>query len=237
MSWQAAGDDAPTPVSPDVTELTEIVAVGGRVTADTLVTSYAAGCFPMTVRTPDDREGPGVVAWFSPDPRAVLTAPGMHVSRSLRRSLRTFTTTIDRAFVEVLEGCADPVRPYGWITSEYKAAYLDLYLRGVAHSVEVWRGDTLVGGLIAVENGGLVCADSKFRRVTDASKAAVAALSAAVFGQEDGERRLIDAQWPTSHLLSLGFQAWPRPSYLESLGGLVSLPPALGGRPPGNLTR
>ena len=216
--------DVPVPVHPNVTAETEIVAVGGAITPATLQWAYATGSFPMPITTGD---GDDAIAWFSPEPRAVLSHPGMHVSRSLRASMRGFTTTIDADFPAVLASCADPARPHGWITGTYVAVYLALAESGVAHSVEVWRDGELVGGLIAVEVGGLVCADSKFRRVTDASKAAVARLSAEVFGQPDGEQRLIDAQWPTDHLVSLGFQPWPRARYLRTLRRLRTIPPAL----------
>ena len=218
--------DLPMPVHPNVTAETEIVAVGGSLTTATLRWAYATGSFPMPLDV-NDAESAGY-AWFSPQPRAVLTSPGMHVSRSLRKSMRGFTTSIDAAFPQVLAGCADPSRPHSWITRNYLEVYLDLAARGEAHSVEVWRGQDLVGGLIAVELGGLVCADSKFRRVTDASKAAVARLSAEVFGRPDGERRLIDAQWPTRHLVSLGFQSGPRSRYLREIRRLRKLPPVLG---------
>lgn len=175
-----------------------------------------------------------LTAWFSPDPRAVLSWPGMRVSRSLRRSMRRFDITYDLAFDQVLEGCADPSRPHGWITPDYLTAYRELFAAGHAHSVEVWRageiGGDVVGGLMGVELGGLFCADSMFRRVTDASKAAVAGLSARIFDETEpnGRRRLIDAQWLTGHLASLGFGPAPRDDYLSGLPVLVSRPAAFG---------
>lgn len=216
-------DDYPRRVPPEVTAATEIVAVGGRVTAEMLRRSYAAGVFPM-----DAEVAPGITrtTWISPEQRAIMTFPGMPVSRSLRRSMRRFTITYDAAFAGVLEGCADPSRPHGWITADYRRAYTELAREGSAHSVEVWQGQTLVGGLIGVELGGLFCADSMFRRVTDASKAAVAGLSQRVFEGEFGPRRAIDAQWLTDHLATLGFRAVPRDDYVAALPALLALPGA-----------
>lgn len=218
------GEDSGRPVPQEVTAETEIVAVGGRPTADTIVAAYRRGVFPMSVLAEvADGATAEVMAWFAPDPRAVLEYPGMHVSRSLRRSLRRFRTSVDEDFLGVLEGCADPSREHGWITDDFRRAYLDLHLRGMAHSVEVWQAGELVGGLIGVEVGGLFCADSKFRRVTDASKVAVARLSAEVFSAPDGRERLIDAQWPTEHLRSLGFVGLARPDYEVRLPMLTAM--------------
>lgn len=207
----------------DVTAATEVVALGGTVSADELVAGYGRGEFPMYVKI-----GPGLQApaWYSPAERAVLRYPGMHVSGSLRRSMRRFTITYDEAFDDVLAGCADPSREHGWITGDYQATYLRLADAGRAHSVEVWQSGDLVGGLIGVELGGLFCADSKFRRVTDASKAAVAGLSDLVFGGQWGPERLVDAQWLTDHLASLGFRALPRGEYLAALPRLQQVPGA-----------
>ncbi len=221
--------DGPQAVGPDLTEETEIVAIGGSVTAASLFRAYASGVFPMDVAAVlDDGTETEILAWFAPDPRAVLRSPGMHVSRSLRRSMRAFAVTFDRAFEDVVAGCADPNRPHGWITADYERAYLELYRQGHAHSVEVWQAGTLVGGVLGVQIGGLICADSMFSHATDASKAALATLSARVFGARDGRRRLIDAQWLTDHLASLGFVEVERSDYEAALPALVTAPPLLG---------
>jgi len=225
LGWRVDVNELPLPVHPGITAETEIVAIGGALSPTTLQWAYATGAFPMPTADGDSEVAQWV--WFSPDPRAVLAAPGMRISRSLRKSMRHFTTTIDADFPAVLAGCADPARPHGWMTNTYQQVYRNLAAIGVAHSIEVWQEQELVGGLIAVEVGGLVCADSKFRRVTDASKAAVARLSAEVFERRSGQGRLIDAQWPTAHLLSLGFQAWPRARYLREIRQLRKLPPVL----------
>ncbi len=225
------------PVSPEVTAETDVVLLGGAVTAATLLSSYRQGLFPMGI---DVETGAGVppetvCGWFAPAQRAVLRYPGMHVSRSLRRSMRDFQVTFDRDFGAVLAGCADPRRAGSWITAEYEAAYRELAAAGCAHSVEVWREGRLVGGLIGIELGGLFCADSKFRTVTDASKAAVAGLSQLVFSAPAAERRMIDAQWLTGHLASLGFTGLDRADYEAGLSDLVALPSAFPA--PGSRTR
>jgi leucyl/phenylalanyl-tRNA--protein transferase len=210
-------------VPAEVTAATDIVAIGGQLTAQGLLDAYSQAEFPMEIEVDHGRR---VTAWYSPAARAVLQRPGMHVSRSLRRSMRGFAITYDRAFDEVLAGCADPDREHGWINAGYQRVYTELFGAGHAHSVEVWQAGELVGGLIGVERGGLFCADSKFRRVTDASKAAVAGLSALVFSGGWGPDRMIDAQWLTDHLESLGFRPMPRAEYRAELPRLLRVPGA-----------
>ncbi|MCB0914661.1 MAG: leucyl/phenylalanyl-tRNA--protein transferase [Actinobacteria bacterium] len=215
-------------VPADVTRATEVVAVGGEISAASIVAAYSRGEFPMEVEVAPNLWVP---AWYSPEERAVLRPGAIRVSRSLRRSMRRFTLSYDRDFAAVLEGCADPAREHGWITDDYRAAYLELATAGYAHSVEVWQAGELVGGLLGVQLGGLFCADSKFRRVTDASKAAVAGLADWMFSGASGNARLIDAQWLTDHLSSLGFAAMPRTRYLSALPGLLRVPAAFPGPP------
>lgn len=204
----------------------EIIAIGGQITADSLLAGYSAGVFPMWVDVADSDPVGEVLAWFAPDPRAVLVAPGMKPSRSLRRSMRGFTCSIDAHFDEVLEGCADPNRPHGWIGADYRRAYVELHHRGAAHSVEILREGQLVGGLLGVEIGGLFCAESMFHRVTDASKAAVFALSSLMFSGKSNARRVIDAQWLTPHLASLGFRGLTRRTYANTIAQAIAAPSA-----------
>lgn len=208
-------------VLPDLTAVPrgrDLVAIGADLSAGMLLAGYRAGLFAM----PDG----DVLGWWSPDPRGVLRPGQVHVSRSLRRSLRRFTVTLDRSFGAVLAACADPARPHGWITQAYARSYLRLHALGWAHSVEVWDDDgTLAGGLFGVEVGGLFAAESKFRRRTDASKVAVVAL-ADLLGP--GADRLVDVQWRTDHLASLGVVEVSRPTYLALLGRALRLPPVLG---------
>lgn len=187
----------------------DLVAVGADLEPGTILAAYRAGLFPMGL-------GPGGTAplgWWSPDPRGVLLPGELHVSRSLRRSLRSFEITVDRAFDEVVAGCADPSRDGAWITPEIHAAYRTLHRLGWVHSVEVWRAGELVGGLYGVAVGRLFAAESKFHRATDASKAAVVGLVDVL--SEDGRPWVLDVQWRTAHLGSLGVREIPRTAYLS----------------------
>jgi leucyl/phenylalanyl-tRNA--protein transferase len=198
-----------------------LVAVGADLEPGTILAAYRRGLFPMPL---DDLEDP---AWFSPDPRGVLPPAEVHVSRSLKRSVRRFRVTADRAFGAVIAGCASPERPHGWITAEMRAAYTRLHELGWAHSVEVWDADgTLAGGLYGVEVGGLFAAESKFHVRTDASKVAVVALAARLLAA--GGPRLIDVQWTTPHLETLGARDLRRRDYLAALAVALELPPAFG---------
>jgi leucyl/phenylalanyl-tRNA--protein transferase len=202
----------------------ELVAVGGELSPAMLLAGYRAGLFPM----PEGR----LLGWWSPDPRGVLVPAQVHVGRSLRRALGRFTVSIDRRFDAVVAACADPRRPHGWITRAYRTAYAGLHELGWAHSVEVWDEEgSLAGGLFGVEVGGLFAAESKFHLATDASKVAVVALADLLAGAAGP--RLIDVQWRTPHLTSLGVVELPRPTYLDLVEGLVTQPPVLVGAVPG----
>ncbi|HWT25697.1 MAG TPA: leucyl/phenylalanyl-tRNA--protein transferase [Solirubrobacteraceae bacterium] len=193
--------------------------MGADLEPGTLLAAYRRGIFPMPL---EELAEPG---WFSPDPRGVLPLDGVHVSRSLRRSLRRYAVTTDRAFADVVAGCAAPGRRGGWITAEVAAAYARLHALGWAHSVEVWDADgTLAGGLYGVEVGGLFAAESKFHVRTDASKVAVVALAERLRGA--GGPRLIDVQWTTPHLERLGGRDLPRRAYLAALDVALTLPKA-----------
>jgi leucyl/phenylalanyl-tRNA--protein transferase len=167
----------------------------------------------------------GRLGWWSPDPRGVLDPDDVHVSRSLRRSLRTFTYSVDQAFGAVVRACRDARPREVWITDDFVDAYERLHELGWAHSVEVWRADELVGGLYGLELGGLFAAESKFHHVTDASKAAVVALARTLSAA--GGDRLVDVQWCTDHLARLGVVAIPRTQYLGRLSQVLETPPCL----------
>jgi leucyl/phenylalanyl-tRNA--protein transferase len=200
-----------------------VVGVGADLEPGTLLAAYRQGLFPM----PIGRRGP--VAWWSPDPRAVLPLDGLRVSRSLRRSCRRFEIRVDTRFVEVVRACADPRRPHGWIDRRIEDAYRRLQDLGWAHSVEAWTADgELAGGLYGVAIGGLFAGESMFHRRTDASKVALVAL---VERLREGGATLLDVQWRTPHLASLGVVEVPRARYLELLADAVArpLPPAFAG--------
>jgi leucyl/phenylalanyl-tRNA--protein transferase len=209
----------PTPwVFPPVATADEdgIVGVGADLEPGTLLAAYRAGIFPTPVG-PDN-----VLAWWSPDPRAVLPLDGLHVSRSLRRSLRRFTPTFDTEFAGVVAGCGDPARPNGWITADIARAYCRLHELGWAHSIEVWDGDgALAGGVYGVAIGGLFAGESMFHRRTDASKVALVHLVEKL--RRDGIT-LFDVQWQTPHLERLGAVEIPRMEYLARLAATVKRP-------------
>lgn len=142
--------------------------------------------------------------------------------------MRRFDVSFDRDFRAVMVGCADPSRPRGWITEGFIDAYCDLHDRGIAHSVEVWDSGALVGGLYGVEIGGLFAGESMFHRKSDASKVALVALVQRLV--QCGGARLIDVQWRTDHLASLGAREIPRKAYLDRLPEVISLEPCLGDR-------
>jgi len=196
-----------------------VVAVGGDLEPGTLLTAYRCGLFPM----PFGRRGD--VGWWSPDPRGVLPLQGLRVSRSLRRSYRRFEIRIDAAFEQVIDACADPGRPDGWITAEMRSAYVRLHEMGWAHSVEAWdpADGTLAGGLYGLAIGGLFAGESMFHRRTDASKVALMGL-VEVLGEGGSLGRLLDVQWVTPHLASLGAEEVPRWRYLEMARRAVKLP-------------
>jgi leucyl/phenylalanyl-tRNA--protein transferase len=186
-----------------------IVAVGGDLRPELVLAAYREGIFPMPLH--------GHLAWWSPDPRAVLPPEGIRVSRSLRRTRRRFRIRVDTVFSEVIAACADPRRPGGWITPEVRAAYERLHVLGHAHSVEAWDAEGLAGGLYGVAIGRLFAAESMFHRRTDAGKTALVALA-----ERLGPDALIDVQWLTPHLASLGAVEVPRREYLARLADSIA---------------
>lgn len=195
----------------------DLVAVGGDLRPGTVLAGYRNGLFPMGLEV----GGSGPLGWWSPDPRGVLTPGDLHISRSLRRSLKRFTVRVDTAFGRVMAACADPNRPGAWITPEITEAYTHLHQLGWAHSVEIWEDGDLTGGLYGVSLGSLFAAESMFHRATDASKAAVVALVALLDDSAGEEGWLVDVQWPTAHLASLGIRTWPRDRYLSAVPRLT----------------
>jgi leucyl/phenylalanyl-tRNA--protein transferase len=202
----------------------EVAGIGADLAPGTLMAAYRQGLFPMRV------EAGGPIGWWSPDPRGVLPLDGLQVSRSLRTSCRRYRVTIDHAFEAVVAGCADPSRPHGWIDDEFAHAYARLHELGWAHSVEVWdvAGDDpqLVGGLYGLAIGGLFAAESKFHRARDASKVALVALVDVLRADDDVDRSnaLLDVQWTTPHLASLGAVDVTRARYGELLARSLALP-------------
>lgn len=183
--------------------------------SERLLAAYAAGIFPMADES-------GRVHWLAPDSRAVIPLDRFKVSRSLRgvRRRGVITITINGAFVEVIEACAD--REEGtWISQEIHDAYCRLHQLGYAHSVESWKGDQLAGGLYGVAIGGAFFGESMFHRVTDASKAALAVL---VERMRERGFTLLDVQFMTAHLRQFGAVEIPRLEYESRLRQAVKLP-------------
>ncbi len=194
----------------------DCVAVGADLAPATVVAAYSTGAFPM----PLDDVAPMV--WWSPLRRGVLRPDDLVVSRSLRRSMRRYEIRVDTAFDEVIESCADPRRPGAWINHEMLAAYRDLHELGWVHSVEAWASDgELAGGLYGVAIGGLFAGESMFYRRRDASKVALAGL-VELLRDEYADRRLIDVQWQTPHLETLGVTEMSRADYLAGLPSLIA---------------
>ncbi len=193
---------------PDITEFPpddDLVATGADLEPGTLLAAYVAGCFPM----PINRKRLG---WFSPEPRGILHPSDLRVTRSLRQSIKRYEVSVNQAFDDVIAGCADPSRPMGWIDQRIMKAYTRLHAMGWVHSVEVWDDDGLAGGLYGVSIGGLFAGESMFHRRRDASKVALTHLVDLV---GDTSANLIDVQWLTPHLSSLGATECSRARYVD----------------------
>lgn len=189
-----------------------LFAVGGDLSPKRLLAAYRAGIFPWF----DDDQAP--VLWWSPDPRAVLVPGEMRISRSLAKRLRNggFEVSFDRAFAEVVKGCASEREGQSgtWITPAMGVAYGRLHEMGYAHSLEVWREGHLVGGLYGLSIGAFFFGESMFSRAADASKVALAHLSEQL---KRWRFQLIDCQIPNQHLGSLGVKSIPRAEFLAAL--------------------
>ena len=200
----------PDPMQADAQGL---VAVGGDLSPERLLAAYRQGLFPWSAHP---------ITWWSPDPRGIIELEQFHVSRSLAKVIRRhpFEITFDRAFREVMQGCAapDPKRGATWIAGEFIAAYTRLHELGHAHSIECWSRGQLVGGVYGVALGGLFAGESMFHCADHASKVAlyhlVQRLRAKGFS-------LFDTQMVTSHTRSLGAREIPRREYLERLAAAV----------------
>ena len=199
--------------NPRLADAEGLVAIGGDLSMPRLLLAYRSGIFPWTADP---------VTWWSPDPRAIFELDRFHVSRSLRKVIRRgmFQTTVDRAFGEVMEGCAAPARGRRstWISSEFIEAYTQLHREGYAHSVECWEGERLVGGIYGVAIGGFFAGESMFHRVNDASKVALYYL---IEHLRQHSFSLFDIQVLTPITTQLGGSTIPREQYLKRLAEAV----------------
>ena len=187
-----------------------LLALGGDITPDWLLEAYRHGIFPWY-------EENQPILWWSPDPRMVLYPGRMHLSRSMGKLLRRnpYRITFDNDFAEVIEGCADlAVRPNTWITRRMKEAFNTLHWMGYAHSVEVWQGEQLVGGLYGMALGRVFFGESMFSRQPNASKLALWHLQERLAAWDYA---LIDCQVASDHLHSLGAEEIPRRRFQECL--------------------
>lgn len=195
------------------------------ISAEVTLDAYRHGLFPMPIGEPGHKPW---MWWWSPVHRGVLPLDGLRVSKSLRASAKKYTVTVDAAFGEVMARCADPARDGGWIDERITAVYTELHLRGHAHSVEAWTPEgRLAGGLYGVAMGGLFAGESMFhdaRIGRDASKVALVGLVRRLRAAGDVDRRILDVQWRTDHLASLGAQEISRADYLRRLGAALALP-------------
>jgi leucyl/phenylalanyl-tRNA--protein transferase len=204
----------PAPTNADENGL---VGVGADLEPGTVLAAYRAGIFPL----PFDN-GPNI-GWWSPDPRGILPIDSLRVSRSLRQSVDRYDVTIDTAFDQVVHACANPDRDGAWITSAIHSAYSELHRLGWAHSVETRDRTTgeLVGGLYGIHIGGLFAGESMFHHSRDASKVALVGL---VNHLHEIGVVLLDVQWLTAHLASLGAVEVPRTQYLNLLANALAIP-------------
>jgi leucyl/phenylalanyl-tRNA--protein transferase len=195
----------------------DVIAAGGDLEPSTIIGAYRRGLFPMALE-----ELGGAVAWWSPDPRGILPLDRLRVTRSLRQSMKRFEVRVDTCFEVVMRACGDPRRESGWITPAFIDAYTELHRLGWAHSVEVFdRAGQLAGGLYGVRVNGLFAGESMFYTQRDASKVALVAL---VDRMRASGMSLLDVQWHTPHLGSLGAIEVRRDRYLELLAEAVGDP-------------
>lgn len=194
-----------------------LLALGGDLSPPRLLAAYRRGIFPWY-------EDGQPIMWWSPDPRAVLLPGELHISRSLRRTLRSgrFMVSTDRDFVGVIAACAGLRAAQGtWITADMQGAYRQLHALGHAHSIETWLGNRLVGGVYGIAIGGVFFGESMFSTETDASKVALAALMKQLTGRGF---RLLDCQLETPHLNSLGSRLMARRDFVRTVRELTRLP-------------
>ncbi|CJK85648.1 Leucyl/phenylalanyl-tRNA--protein transferase [Streptococcus pneumoniae] len=220
LTWLKRDDLSFPPLETALREPNGLLAAGGDLRPERLLAAYRHGCFPWY------QEGQPLL-WWSPDPRTVLFPDELHVSRSLRKRMRhgDYRVTFDKAFAEVIQGCAGP-RSYAdgtWITTPMQDAYVRLHEMGVAHSVEVWQQGQLVGGLYGIAMGELFFGESMFSRATDASKVGFVTL---VERLREWGFALIDCQMPTRHLESFGARSIPRAAFAEALAMHLDRPSA-----------
>ena len=193
----------------------DLVNLGADLEPSTVIAAYRLGVFPMEVTGL-----PGILGWWSPTPRGILPLDGLRVTKSMKQSAKRFEIRVDTCFTQVMRACADPSRESGWITEEFIRAYTKLHELGWAHSMEVFdKSGELAGGLYGVRVGRLFAGESMFFRQRDASKVALMAL---VDLMRESGMTLLDVQWCTEHLATLGAIEIPRIEYLARVAAAVA---------------
>lgn len=217
---QLAVLDPINPVFPDPNTALDdpdgLLAVGGNLQPDTLISAYYNGIFPWY-----NKDDP--ILWWSPSTRCVIDPLDLHISKSLQKLLRQqrFTISFDQAFEQVINACAQrDSKTDTWINSDMISAYIALNKLGVAHSVEVWQGSRLVGGAYGVAIGAVFCGESMFSKESNASKVALVHLTQYLSGLGF---QLIDCQLASSHLLTMGAKSLKRPKFLQILQKLRNI--------------
>lgn len=217
---QLAVLDPINPVFPDPNTALDdpdgLLAVGGNLQPDTLLSAYYNGIFPWY-----NKDDP--ILWWSPSTRCVIEPLDLHISKSLQKLLRQqrFTISFDQAFEQVINACAQrDSKTDTWINSDMISAYIALNKLGVAHSVEVWQGSRLVGGAYGVAIGAVFCGESMFSKESNASKVALVHLTQYLSGLGF---QLIDCQLASSHLLTMGAKSLKRPKFLQILQKLRNI--------------
>jgi leucyl/phenylalanyl-tRNA--protein transferase len=202
-------------ISPELADSDGLVGVGGDLLPDTLLAAYRAGVFPWYGE--DDP-----ILWFSPDPRGILPLDAVHVPRRLKRTIQrgTRTCSINRCFRDVMAACGENRDEGTWVTPDMLDAYCELHRLGYAHSVEIWNGESLVGGVYGFAHGGFFAAESMFHRETDASKIALVTLCDRL---RDRGFTLLDIQIVSPHTARFGAVAIPRAEYLNRLHAAMAM--------------
>lgn len=201
----------------------DLIAFSTEFDEELAVAAYCSGVFPMPLHQSGfDQE----MGWWSPVERGILALDELRVTRSLRKTAKHYVTTVDAAFERVLDGCADPSRPDGWIDGDVRRVYTALHQRGLVHSVETWDAEgNLVGGLYGIALAGLFAGESMFHDPVLGRDASKVALMRLVSVLRDGQgERLLDVQWRTEHLASLGVDEVPREVYLDLLDEALGQP-------------
>ena len=220
---------------------TDVIALGADLHPATVLQGYAQGLFPMYLSSDEtssdetssdetsseERTGQSQLAWWSSNPRGILPLEGFRLHRSLRKSRGRFVLTCNTRFTDVMYSCQRPTEDGQWITRDFIETYSHLHQLGYAHSVEVWnRSGELVGGLYGIELGGLFAGESMFSRERDASKVALLFLVEKL--RACGGNRILDVQWRTEHLASLGVVEIPLTDYVHQLHKVLHTSPCFG---------